>query len=85
MNAVQQIGYHFSNFHDVLRQQRELLCLRHPDLPVLFVGRRVVGDLEEVQVNHFFHLVVVPSALANDHGSVEQEDVSAEGIKATAK
>lgn len=47
------------------------------DLSVLPVRRGVVGDLEEVQVNHFFHLVVVPSTLAYDHCRIEQEDVPA--------
>lgn len=47
------------------------------DLSVLLVRRGVVGDLEQVQVDHFFHLVVVSSALTYDHRRVEQEDVPA--------
>lgn len=47
------------------------------DLPVLLVRRGVVGDLEEEQVNHLFHLVVVPTTLAHDYRCVKQEDVPA--------
>lgn len=47
------------------------------DLPVLLVRRGVVGDLEEVQVNHLLHLVVVAAALAHDDRRVKQEDVPA--------
>lgn len=51
-------------------------CTR-ADLSRLLVRRGVFGDLEEMEVDHFFHLVVVSPALAHDHGGVEQEDVSA--------
>lgn len=47
------------------------------DLPVLLVGRGVVGDLEEVQVDHLLHLVVVPAPLAHNDRRVKQEDVPA--------
>lgn len=47
------------------------------DLSVLLVRRGVVGDLEEVQVDHFFHLIVVSSTLAHDHRCIEKEDVPA--------
>lgn len=47
------------------------------DLSVLFVRRGIVGDFEEVQVDHFFHLVVVSSPLTNNDRSVKQEDVPA--------
>lgn len=52
-------------------------CERRGNLSGLLVRRGVVGDLEEVQVDHLLHLVVVPSPLAHDDGGVEQEDVSA--------
>lgn len=45
------------------------------DLSVLLVRRGVVGDLEEVQVDDFFHLIVVSSTLTYDHRRIEQEDV----------
>lgn len=47
------------------------------NLSGLLVRRGVVGDLEEMQVDHLFHLVVVSPPLAHDDGGVEQEDVSA--------
>lgn len=47
------------------------------NLSRLLVRRGVVGDLEEVQVDHFLHLVVVSPPLAHDDGGVEQEDVPA--------
>lgn len=54
------------------------------DLSVLLVRRGVVGDLEEVQVDHFFHLVVVSSTLAHDHRRIKQEDVPA-GSRASSE
>lgn len=45
------------------------------DLSVLLVRRGVVGDLEEVQVDDFFHLIVVSSTLTYNHRRIEQEDV----------
>lgn len=47
------------------------------DLSVLLVRRGVVGNLEEMQVDHFFHLIVVSPTLAYDHRPIEQEDVPA--------
>lgn len=47
------------------------------DLSVLLVRRGVVGNLEEMQVDHFFHLIVVSPTLAYDHRRIEQEDVPA--------
>ena len=47
------------------------------DLSVLLVRRGVVGDLEEVQVDHFFHLIVISPTLAHDNRRIEQEDVPA--------
>lgn len=51
--------------------------MRCADLPVLLVRRGVVGDLEEEQVNHLLHLVVVPATLAHDYRCIKQEDVPA--------
>lgn len=51
------------------------MWMRCADLPVLLVRRGVVGDLEEEQVNHLLHLVVVPTTLAHDYRCVKQEDV----------
>lgn len=51
--------------------------MRCADLPVLLVRRGVVGDLEEEQVNHLLHLVVVPTTLAHNDRRVKQEDVPA--------
>lgn len=52
-------------------------CGDASNLSGLLVRRGVVGDLEEMQVDHLFHLVVVSSPLAHDHGGVKQEDVPA--------
>lgn len=52
-------------------------CGDASNLSSLLVRRGVVGDLEEMQVDHLLHLVVVSSPLAHDHGGVEQEDVPA--------
>lgn len=51
--------------------------MRRADLPVLLVRRGVVGDLEEEQVNHLLHLVVVATTLAHNDRRVKQEDVPA--------
>lgn len=54
------------------------------NLSVLLVRRGVVGDLKVVQVDYFFHLIVVSSTLAHDHRCIEQEDVPA-GLRASSE
>lgn len=60
--------------HNKLNRNHIRVCA---DLSVLLVRRGVVGDLEEVKVDHFFHLIVVSSSLAYNHRRIEQEDVPA--------
>lgn len=63
-----------SGCHSKLDRHHIRVCA---DLSVLLVRCGVVGDLEEVQVDHFFHLIVVSSPLAYNHRRIEQEDVPA--------
>jgi len=47
------------------------------DLSAVLISGGVICDLEMIEVNHFLHLIVVPTPLADDHSDVEQKNMSA--------
>lgn len=47
------------------------------DLSAVLISGGIIGDLEMAEVDHFPHLIVVPSPLADDYSSVEQKNMSA--------
>lgn len=47
------------------------------DLSAVLISAGVIGDLEMIEVDHFLHLIVVPTPLADDYSDVEQKNMSA--------